>query len=81
MPQHVSIDCEFDGDLDTLVKAVHEGTVLEYNGRPMPIPQARVEGHMLLLPLPHRLVTIDLSTAIEAASHGNRVRIRKHFVK
>lgn len=81
MPQAVSLDCEFDGDMPTLLDRVRSGAALVYNGRPMPVPQAMVEGWRLLLPLPHRLVTIDLSDAVLAASSGNRIRIRKTFVK
>jgi hypothetical protein len=81
MPQHVSLDCQFDGDVEALVAGVRNGAFLEYNGRPMPVPSAIMEGQHLLLPLPHRLIIIDISKAISDASHGNRVRIQKNFVK
>lgn len=81
MPQEISLDCEFDGDADAFLQRVRTGTALGYNGRPLPIPQAMMEGQLLLLPLPHRLVIMDLSTAFAEAARGNRIRIRKKFVK
>jgi len=81
MSQEVCLECDFDGDMESLLRGVHSGAVLAYNGRSMPVPHAVVEGQRLLLPLPHRLVIIDLSSAIAQASHGNTIRIRKSFVK
>lgn len=60
-------DYEFDGDINKLINAVKTGDAIQYNGKKFPVSQAFMQGKQLVLPLHHKNVYIDLSTAIIAA--------------
>lgn len=81
---------DFDGDLDSLLKGVKDGEAVFFNpsydskaendGAGIPIRNAKIQGKRLLLPLPHRTLEVDLTSACSVAKNGNHVIIKLEFV-
>lgn len=66
----IEMNHHFDGDVDALVSAIRNGRAFSVNGRPLPIEGASRSGFLVFVPFPHRVVQIDLSSAME--------RVRRH---
>lgn len=81
MPQEIFMDVEFNGDLETLIENIRGGEAFSYNGRPLPIRTAFVQGNTIVAPLPHRTLTIDLSDAVKSLKKSNVVRLNLRFVR
>jgi hypothetical protein len=81
MPTNFILDFEFDGDCSKLLEAVKNGHAIYIDGRPLPIPNAMMQGNQLLLPLYHRLVIFDLSIAMQYLKNMKTVRLTMNIEK
>ncbi len=81
MPQEITLNVEFDGDIAALIESIRRGDAFSYNGRPLPIRGAFVQGKKIVAPLPHRMLIIDLSDAIDALRKSSTVRLNLRFVR
>ena len=81
MSQTVSLDIEFDGNIEHLATAVRDGRALMYNGRPLPIDNVIVQADKLIVQFAHRSLIIDLRRAMEILNRCSRVNLRGNFEK
>ena len=77
--QTVSLDVEFDGDINTLVDAIRRGLAFSYDGRPLPIPNVIIQGSLVIVIFAHRPLIIDLSDALSLLAHRRSVRLQMRF--
>ena len=80
MSKIVSLDVEFDGDVDGLAESIRTGAAFRYNGRPLPIPNVIVQGHRVIAVFAHRPLIVDLTDAMAALRTCPSVRLRSNFV-
>lgn len=71
---------EFDGNLQSLLRGVMEGDAVSFNDASIPIRNATMQGKRLLLPLPHRIVEIDLTHACRVSSRSKPTTLELEFV-
>ena len=81
MSQTVSLDVEFDGDVDALADAIRRGVAFSYNGRPLPVPNVMVQGYRVIAVFAHRPLIIDLTDAMNKLQGCHSVRLQMNFVK
>jgi len=81
MSKTVSMDIDFDGDVERLAGAVREGAAFSYNGKPLPLAHVIVQGDRLIVAFAHRSLIVDLSHAILVLQGCSSVRLRMNFVK
>ena len=69
----------YDGDDAKLVQAIADGRAFVCDGLPVHLPGAVVAGSTLVVPLPTRLLEVDLADAKRAAEHHPKVHLKLHF--
>lgn len=81
MSKVVSMDIDFDGDVERLAKAVREGAAFSYNGKPLPLANVLVQGDKMIVAFAHRPLIVDLGPAKLALRNCSNVRIQMTFAK
>ena len=81
MSKTVSMDINFDGDMECLAKAVREGAAFSYNGKPLPLANVLVQGDKMIVVFAHRSLIVDLGPSKLALRNCSSVRLQMNFVK
>jgi hypothetical protein len=75
----IEMNHRFDGDVDAFVSAIRNGRVFSVNGRALPIEGASRSGPLIFVPFPHRILEIDLSSAIEKTRRSGEICLKMRF--
>lgn len=75
------LDVEFDGNIETLIESIENGEAIQYNNIAFPIKGIVSVGKQLIIPLPHKNIVIDLSSAFEVLKKAPKTRITMNIQK
>ena len=75
----IIFEYEYDGDDGALVRAIADGKAFVCDGLPVHLPGAIVSSGILFVPLPNRILQVDLAGAMGRLENNQSVRIELHF--